>query len=366
MKKARVTYLIGAGATHACAKAVSSPHGVLMSDLSDELAKQVHELIKRKYRKAPEFLDLVNEAMGNDCDFEHVITFLDESVSGRHRQFADELRVIFERVLRKRLKAIERDHGEKPVGLYATLIDLHEVRGAQERLHGLLTLNYDDYIEAAVKKVHKRPLDLGLSLGRLPLDRDPVRLMKLHGSFDWRHTWPVSVRGRAMPLWIPPGIQKAKGRYPFNLIWGRAREVLDCDILRVIGCRLSPNDWDLVSMLFATRLVRSSGRPYSIEVIDSPVLAEKLQSAFPYLSVKSLLEIDRIGAQLIGEFTSGPPRELTSLSPGDKIDLLTRISTSSHNWFLLWLKHKAETLLSDYGNIKTRAMLVDKLLAAYP
>ena len=66
--------------------------------------------------------------------------------------------------------------------------------------------------------------------GSGPLSMQPVggtgpKLLKLHGSFNWKDTWPVpqeaSNRARrdrlGMPLWIPPGTySKGKGKLP---IW---------------------------------------------------------------------------------------------------------------------------------------------------
>lgn len=358
--KRRVAYLVGAGATHACAKAVNSPHGLLMTDLNTELAERVRVLIAEEYPDTPSLLDLANDVINATCDYEHVITFLDESVSELHRRFATDLRKVFEDVLKKRLDLIEKEHGAKPNDLYATLLDLHELETSDERLLGLLTLNYDDYIESAAVSVHGKTLDLGIAF-----DADAggpsIRLLKLHGSFSWTETWPITIGATGRPLWIPPGIQKAKNRYPFNLIWGRARELLDCDVLRVIGCRLSPNDWDLISMLFSTRLARSQGRAYEIEIIDSPNHAEDLQKRYPYLSVRSLFQLERIGKALIGEFLGTEASPYDELSEHEK-SALRDLAKAGCNWFSLWLKLKAEDLYSTLGTVDTKAGRVAALL----
>ena len=52
-------------------------------------------------------------------------------------------------------------------------------------------------------------------------------------------------------LWIPPGVDKKRENYPFNYLWGQAVEnLLECDVLRVIGCSLSRNDWGMIPILY--------------------------------------------------------------------------------------------------------------------
>lgn len=357
----RVAYLIGAGGTQACASFVNSPLGVLMSDLGGDLVAGIRERVASRYGSAPELQDLVNTVITETADIEHIITFLDESGSSLHRRLASDLRAVFQEVLGNRLQQIEENHGSKPIRLYAALIDLHQVPGNKEQLTGVLTLNYDDYIEAAASEVHGKPVDPGLKLDGDTPEGYCFPLLKLHGSFTWSHTWPVTSPANEDPLWIPPGIQKAKSQYPFNLIWGRAREILDCDVLRVIGCRLSANDWDLVSMLFSTRLARSRGRAYDIEIIDAPSHAEHLKGAFPYLNVKSLLELDGIGEQLVAEFLGGGPRRFSSLGEAERKEVL-ETAGRTRNWFLLWLTHKAEDLVRSYGSVETPAGVIEQLL----
>ena len=217
------------------------------------------------------------------------------------------MRKVFEEVLNARLQEIEMEYGSKRMSLYAALFDMYNVTGIGESLHGVLTLNYDDYIEVAAAEIHdshRIDLDFGASTN----EARRSWFLKLHGSFAWEDSWPIRRReagSSSRPLWIPPGIRKGKERYPFNLLWGLARDVLNCDVLRVIGCRLGPSDWDLISLLFGTRHAnRDRDLPYSIEIIDSPKNAARLQESYPYLGVKSLFEIDTLGVgrNLVGEF----------------------------------------------------------------
>src|SRR6266581_6070552 len=299
--RSKVVYLFGAGASHACVMAAGLSFGILMRDLSDPLREKVEGIVADKYPDEPTIAALVNAVITDDADVEHIITFLDQSISSLHKRFAEDLRVAFESVLGARLERIEEELGGPPVNLYEAVLDLHQVEGVGEELTGMLTLNCDQYIEAAIA-LAGREVDLGIDLGQdaaLPA----YTLLKLHGSFGWKHSWLVSLgAGYAAPLWIPPGIQKKKDDYPFNLLWGRARELLDCDVLRVIGCRLGPNDWDLISLLFAGRHVNASrSKGFDIEMIDSPQHAERLKESYPYLGIKSIYELDRVGESILTE-----------------------------------------------------------------
>jgi hypothetical protein len=238
---------------------------------------------------------------------------------------------------------------------------MYEIEGFDEILSGCLTLNYDEYIEQAVVELD-RGVDFGIQVPPVDGDR-PVPVIKLHGSFSWEDVWPIQPQATDRSLWIPPGIQKAKERYPFNMLWGRAREVLDCDVVRVIGCALGPNDWDLVSLLFSTRHVHASGKAYKIEIIDAPRQAESIKNRFPYLEVASILEVEPIGSQLIAELTGKGPKRFVELGDAERKRLVEE--TEPRNWFQLWLKHKAEALFAERGSVVTAKGLFHRFLEGY-
>lgn len=364
IQKKKVVYLFGAGASHGSVKAVGSAYGILMRDLGPLLNESVHELIKLRYPGDTTIVDLVNTVIDEDTDFEHVITFLDESPSAIHRRFAEDLRGIFVQVLRQRLELIERELGDSRTGLYSALLDMHQVPGCQEELAGILTLNYDDYIERAVAESLGGPVDFGINIPNEAGAAPKLRLLKLHGSFGWHNAWPVILGDGSTPLWIPPGIQKAKDRYPFNILWGLARELLDCDVLRIVGCRLGPNDWDLISLLFTTCHASSTHRPYTIEVIDAPAHALELQGKFPYLNVQSILEVEPVGRQFVSELIGGAPRPYTGLAPEEQKKVGEAAGTDK-NWFRLWLKQMAEAMHSELGSVKTELGKFEGLLESY-
>ena len=352
-EKKKIVYLFGAGASHGSVQAVGCGRGILMSDLSMPLADEVRELITTK-KKFDSLKSLVNQIVCEEMDVEHIITFLDQSPSMLHRQFAEELRIIFAKVLREELNSIERDIGEERYGLISALLDMYQANGCQEELAGILSINYDEYVEAAAEAVFGEAVDYGIFMQGDESKNASLKLIKLHGSFNWSDTWPVQKNGQSaeMPLWIAPGIQKAKEGYPFGVLWGLAREMLDCDVLRIVGCRLSGNDWDLISLLFATRHTHfNSESPYVVEVIDSPKQAFELKDLYPYLDIRSVFEIEElgIGAQLISEIIGGPPRSFAELT-NEEEKQAALVGHEGKNWFSLWLKQMAEAFVRELGS----------------
>ena len=232
----RVVYLMGAGASHGCAARVGSPHGLLMDHLKEPLGLGMHDLVENEYKSDSSLTNLVNTLVSDQADFEHVVTFLDESPSGVHQAFAADLRVTFEKVLRDQLRKIQTDLGEDPVGLYSALFDMHNLPGFPECLAGVLTTNYDLYIEQGLAKAGFGPIDFGFPVrnGDIPAEGH-TKLIKLHGSFGWTATWPPTTvamddADQGSTLWIPPGIAKRKQGYPFAVLWALAREILACDV----------------------------------------------------------------------------------------------------------------------------------------
>ncbi len=364
MKK--VVYLFGAGASQGSVSATGSSVRLLMRDLSEEINDELHALVNARYSTNTSVQRFVNEVIDKDIDIEQVITFLEESASRMHRTLAAEFRTIFRDVLKTRLNTVQdNDLEARSSELYATLIDMHLIPDLDEQLSGVLTLNYDALVESAVIDLHDMAVDHGVSLRGAPRSPKSVPILKLHGSFDWTDEWPIARyddrHSTATPLWIPPGIQKAKAHYPFNVLWGIARELLDCDILRIVGCRLSANDWDLVSMLFTTRHVHMDHGPYEIEVIDKLAVAEQIGTAFPYLQPKSLLELgDGVGAHFIGEVLGIQPTEFTNLSEQDKSKAEASIDEKVHNPFYQWLKLRAEILYERLDSIQTDKGFIER------
>lgn len=362
----RVVYLLGAGATHGCARFRGSTRSLVMPGLVDQLAERMRQLYYEAYEDHDGIRRLVNEVVEEDTDFEQLITFLEEARSAEYQALAAQLKDIFSSVLRARLDEVRDELGERHSDLYAALLDMHEVGGIGEALRGFLTINYDVFLEHAVEEHLGYTVDFGVAVSPSESDTgQSIRVLKMHGSFGWTDDWPIEVTAdHAAGLWIPPGIRKAKTEYPFNAIWGLARELLDCDVLRIVGCNLGPNDWDLVSLLFTTMHTHTSAAPYEIEIIARPETARKISELFPYLSVKSLLEIPKLGDQVVAEVLGGTPRAYAGLTEDEQIQATRNAQHKIENAFEYWLRLKGELMSRDLGTIETSKGVFEQFVEA--
>ena len=326
-----------------------------MPGLIDRLLQRMREEYVQDFGDHKGLAHLVNDVVEDKTDFEHLLTFLEDTPSRTHQEFAARLKTVFLTVLRTALDKVRRELGDDHSALYAVLLDMHQVEGSGESLAGFLTLNYDSFLEDAIERAPGRGVDYRVLVRGGASEDDLIPVLKLHGSFSWRHTWPLELagEGEGVGLWIPPGIRKAKGDYPFNEIWGAARELLDCDVLRLIGCNLGKNDWDLVSLLFSTMHGRESAAPYKVELIGWPDTAMRIEEEFPYLNVRSLLEIDGVGPQSIAEVLGGAPTEFSTLEETERETAVANASSKIANPFEHWLKLKGELMVQDLPSIET-------------
>ncbi|GBE18642.1 hypothetical protein BMS3Abin16_01247 [archaeon BMS3Abin16] len=165
--------------------------------------------------------------------------------------------------------------------LLTSLIEWHNLDGCNEELIGFITLNYDSILETAFTMKHEKfnygieDIQVDASLDFEHEKGNPY-LLKLHGSFDWFRDTDVTNKllvkstGPSESMqWIPPQLFKKHNKPPFNILYKKAQDILnECDILRVIGCSLSANDFNLISLLFKTQMKRGR-RNYKIEPIAS-------------------------------------------------------------------------------------------------
>lgn len=364
----RVVYLFGAGATHGSIRFKGSSQSLIMPGLIDALTTRMREKYFESYSGNDGVGRLVNDVVDQSTDFEQLITFLEDAPSAEYRALARDLKGIFSNVLRAALADARDELTPEHSALYAVLLDMHAVTDSGECLRGCMTLNYDDFLEHAIRERHDRTVDYGVDIRGIEGQAgEPaaVRVLKLHGSFGWKHGWPIELAAAGDPgLWIPPGIRKAKTEYPFNAIWGAARELLDCDILRIIGCNLGPNDWDLVSLLFTTMHARDEPQPYAVEVIAGPPTAIRIAELFPYLNVRSLLEIPELGALLVSEVLGGAPAEFETLSEPDQALAVKNAKAKITNPFEQWLRLKGEMMNQNLPSIETDRHIFSKFVQA--
>ena len=350
--RTRVTYLIGAGATQGSISEYGSNQNLLMNNLRDELQESFGELVNRQFKKSANLKALVNNASVGRWDFEQLITFIEESLSRSNAKFVEAARDLFANALSKRLIAAETEIGSASWGMYTNLIDMHNVYDLGEDIVGFLTLNYDDFIERAAEELGF-DIDLGLNGAGVPRKDNSITILKLHGSLNWSDYWPVTVRKEEKGLWIPPGIRKRKNDYPFNLIWGKAREILDCDILRVIGCNVGSNDWDLVSLIFATRHFHYDGRPFAVEFISDLETVVRVQLEMPYLEARHFSEDVAMKTEIVRDVLPGGAGDIRDSEGKFTKDFSREFPRNTTNAFSYWLKFKGRLLRDSNVAIST-------------
>jgi hypothetical protein len=189
--------------------------------------------------------------------------------------------------------------------LHKALLELHNLVEDQEELLGLISVNYDVILDEAYEYLLK--YDREYCFTSECSDRIP--LLKLHGSFNWKN---ISIYNRAVTIpIIPLGINKNYLTPPYNFIWGQAYELLvNCDILRVIGCSLNQNDIGLIDLLFKAHNQRRSS--IEIQIIDFQPLSGHHQiknnyGFFPNIVEPKDLEGTLISDQAISDTNNGNP-----------------------------------------------------------
>ncbi len=343
-KTSRIVYLFGSGATQAEASIYDDTIKVLARDIADGILNKID---KKKIRYLSE---VKNDLTGTDVDVEQLITLFESSGNYKYKRIANGLKKIYKEEIEERLNKLDTTFYPK---LLSALIDMYEIANLDEKIKGILTINYEDLIEKAVSNV-KGCIDYSINIYnmhshyKLPKQNEnTIPLLKLHGSFNWKNEFPVKLVNKIINtdnvLWIPPGVEKNKDKYPFSLIWGRAKEILDCDILRVVGCSLNRNDWQLIALLYSTQRLHSKRNEYIIDIIDYQDTGEKLKIAYPHLRIRPILEIPEVRKYLINTYYPGRTND-KELSKA-MIDSMSS-SNININIFDTWIKAKGEYLMS--------------------
>jgi hypothetical protein len=220
----------------------------------------------------------------------------------------------------KDIKGILKPALVKRFYLHKALLELHEdsIVKAKEQVVGLVSLNYDEVLDQAYRAVLGKEPAYCFTLAADALSVKDLPLLKLHGSFNWE-SQVVRNRTRRIEI-IPLGSSKSYLHAPYGFIWNRALEALiECDILRVVGCSLSANDTHLIDLLFKAHLERTEA--FDIEIIDQDLIGDQIRQRYGFLPrIKSLVAI------------GVPERE-------------------PENPFRSWLRYKSVAMLGD-GRIK--------------
>lgn len=319
----KIVYLFGAGATHAEILTLVDPptdtflskNGLLISDVSKRVIKiaqnnsRFTEHVKQvTYREGPVNIELLislfeaNRIPNVDFKVNHL-----------------------KELIRKDIVSILTDEKKKKFYLHNALFELHTLTEEKEKLLGIISLNYDDILDTSYKKMLKtKPNYCHTSDG----NKD-VPLLKLHGSFNWTEI-KISGRVKTIPI-IPLGINKNYLTHPYNFIWGTAFELLvQCDILRIIGCSLSQNDIGLIDLLFKAHLER--GKRIEIQIIDLESTGEQIKKNYGFFP--GIVKATEIEGHLIPDESVN--KDLNNVNP-----------------FRVWLKAKAWRML-DIGISETK------------
>ncbi|MFC2062602.1 SIR2 family protein [Chloroflexota bacterium] len=359
-KSLKVVYLFGTGASQAEASIADDTINLLMDGIREGILEKIINEKKGKKLRAI----LVNELTSENVDVEQLISLYDSSGNKRDASLARVLKKYFKEGILEQIQRLDGAGYFKPK-LYTALLDMHEIKELEESLTGIMTLNYEDLIERAVQQVHG-DVDFSFTVDCKSNSRIQTNgkfiLLKLHGSFNWKREFPVTLQDKIRNdediLWIPPGVEKRHEQYPFNIIWGKAQEILNCDILRIVGCSLSHNDWHLVSLLYSTQKLNKNGKQYRIEVINRPApLAQETRPAYgegdikkkyPHLRIYHIHELEEMRYLVQTSLYKG------SDGVSNKVDAKTITAfLEKQNVFMMWLKAKGEYLIKNRIPITT-------------
>lgn len=304
-KTKKIVYLFGAGATDAelsleydLTKKPGTNTSRPIKLTSTPVSRRV---ISRLKREKPELIEKYNIDLDplseieveKDVDVELLISAIETLETKDARTDAQTLRVYFSDDIKGGL-ALGTNYVQPR--LLPALLELHSKENilATEEVLGHLSLNYDDVFERALSKLEKKA-DFGIHIENNNLhDQKEKPFLKLHGSFDWHVNSknPHLIIDPTQPVletqWIPPQLNKEYDTYPYNLLQGKAEELLrECDVLRIIGCSLSQNDLRLLFLLFETQKSRLPSQ-FVIEYVGSVDGWERL-----YKRLGILLKIEK-------------------------------------------------------------------------
>lgn len=294
-------YLFGTGATQAEIIHSGWPGNIVMSNINSK----VHDESKTnngEYAKLIEELSISPD----DVDIEQFISLFEDFIESENKKFSkimEEIKKYFHSSVIKNL--LNKDGEYVPSNLSTALISLHKKYSRfmgenGEELLGILTVNFDSLLENALMKSHDG-INYGIDIKYneiIKLDKIP-QLIKLHGSFNWRGVEQIEASPKYEKMdpdeksrWLRPSVFK-KPTSIYQELWKNASKLLlDCDILRVVGCSLRTEDWALISLIFQSQV--ESTKRFGIELILPDDSAESIRQRLPFLSrVKPIDEIYR-------------------------------------------------------------------------
>ena len=319
----KIVYLFGAGATHAelanlYPKRIGDANflkknGLLMADVS----KRVCEGAKEDGDFSKKIRNLLSPAGLSNIE---LFISLIEKNEIKSDDIVDSLKKRIKKDIEDRLTKARL----QKFYLHKALFEIHQ-RNTREEMLGIISLNYDRVLDEAYENVRGKEPNYCLSSE----GSNELPLLKLHGGFD------LSYRGTKLPI-ITPGIEKNYLELPYNFVWGRALELLiDCDLLRVVGCSLSQNDLGLVDLLFKAHLARKE--PFIMQLIAFDPQDNKIKENYGFFpKIETAIEIEG------------------GLEGGIISDQSIRDSNTGSNPFKIWLKAKIERMMNNNEIRKTK------------
>jgi len=324
----KIAYLFGAGATHAeladlYPALIEQDKGLLISQVSKRVIDRARR--NRDYLKG---LETVSAATGS-LNIELLITLIESS---KIHGWEEKTRFIRE-LVQNDIEGILTKPRVRSFYLHKALLELHKrlSKKRPEQLIGVISLNYDDVLDRAFEEIYYKP-NYCFSLGAFGEPPSLIPLLKLHGSFNWVRQ---RIRGKQRTIEIiPMGATKNYLHAPYGFIWSRAMQILiECDVLRVIGCSLSQNDVHLIDLLFKAHLERSTA--FEMEIVDSQEAGERIRQNYGFFrNIRTLTEIRR-------------DYEFPDVLSGEKGGLVSEPRPS--NAFKMWLISKTLSLFE--GNM---------------
>jgi hypothetical protein len=316
----KIVYLFGAGATHSeLVNLQTDPDDPIFQKKNGLRMSQVSERVISKAQLNPRYLrniEMVSAAKGS-LNIELLISLIENS-----RIPDSTYKTLFlKRLVKEDITRVLTETKLKKFYLHKALLELHNNIKEKEELTGLISLNYDNVLDEAYKAIYQDRPNYYFS----STENKKLPLLKLHGSFAWKN---IKIRGKTRSIdIIPLGVNKNYLHLPYNLIWGRALEILmECNILRIIGCKMSQNDTHLIDLLFKAQLEK--GEPFEIQIISSDNTGQSIKDNYGFFpNIKKLTEIE-------------PP--------------LIPDRANTGNAFKVWLKYKGLKMLKSGGVNKTK------------
>lgn len=294
----RIVYLFGAGSTQA---EVGHRGGEIINMLMRDDDSLGEGVSTRVLKNAPKYANLAAlgggvfaSPTGEGRDIEKMISLFSATGLSRDREIADELRQSYFRVV---VEGLDQSGILAHPDLATMLLEFHADHNlaSKEKLAGIISLNHDNLFQVASQQVYG-----GVNLGFLFSSQvfsthsgSTPPVLQLHGAFNWRAGNVVQIDGLSSSSqysddmeWIPPSILKEYTDYPYNKLNAIAYELLtrECDILRLVGCSLSQNDWNVISLLFnAQYRSLSTGKPFRIELVMTDWEGRRLAKSCSYL-----------------------------------------------------------------------------------